>query len=75
MITLALNNFYFKDKLEKDIYVYKWTPEGSEIKGVVQIAHGMAEHAGRYNDFARFLNPPEIEKNNIVWVCPINQNF
>ncbi len=56
MITLALNNFYFKDKLEKDIYVYKWTPEGPEIKGVVQIAHGMAEHAGRYNDFARFLN-------------------
>ncbi|GAA0122543.1 MAG: alpha/beta hydrolase [Clostridium argentinense] len=53
---MSLNNFYFKDKLGKDIYVYKWTPESSNIKGVVQIAHGMAEHAGRYDDFAKFLN-------------------
>ena len=25
-------------------------------KGVVQISHGMAEHARRYDDFAKFLN-------------------
>ena len=25
-------------------------------KGVVQIVHGMAEHARRYDDFAKFLN-------------------
>lgn len=53
---MALSNFYFKDKFDKDIHVYKWTPEDSKIKGVVQIAHGMAEHAGRYDDFAKFLN-------------------
>ncbi|MDL2220899.1 alpha/beta hydrolase, partial [Eubacteriales bacterium OttesenSCG-928-N14] len=25
-------------------------------RGIVQIIHGMAEHAGRYDEFARFLN-------------------
>ena len=42
------------DNLE--IQVYEWTPDDqSKIKGIVQIAHGMAEHAKRYNDFANFL--------------------
>lgn len=30
--------------------------EVENAKGVVQIAHGMAEHIARYDDFARFLN-------------------
>lgn len=38
------------------IFTYRWLPENPEdIVGVVQIAHGMAEHAGRYARFARFL--------------------
>ncbi|BDU49770.1 alpha/beta hydrolase [Haliovirga abyssi] len=37
------------------INVYKWVPKG-EVKGVVQIFHGMAEHALRYKKFAIFLN-------------------
>lgn len=37
-----------------DIAAYKWLPEG-EPKAVVQIVHGMAEHASRYDDIARFL--------------------
>ncbi len=38
------------------IFVYRWLPDASEqMAGVVQIAHGMAEHAGRYARFARFL--------------------
>ena len=32
-----------------------WHPEG-EPRAVVQLVHGMAEHIGRYEDFARFLN-------------------
>ncbi len=32
-----------------------WEPEG-QIKGVVQIIHGMAEYAARYAPFAQFLN-------------------
>ncbi|MGI6571516.1 MAG: lysophospholipase [Caldicoprobacterales bacterium] len=36
-----------------ELYLYKWVPpEGKSIIGVVQIAHGMAEWAGRYDEFA-----------------------
>ncbi|MCK5820713.1 MAG: lysophospholipase [Bacteroidales bacterium] len=39
-----------------EIHVYEWLPDDSgKIKAAVQIAHGMAEHAGRYHDFAKFL--------------------
>ena len=31
-----------------------WTPEGAP-RAVVQIIHGIAEHIGRYDDFAKFL--------------------
>lgn len=47
-------NFTFKGIGNVEIYVYKWSPEG-EIKGAVQIAHGMAETAKRYERFAEFL--------------------
>lgn len=39
----------------KRIHVYEWL-DVADPKGVVQIVHGMAEHAGRYEQFARFLN-------------------
>lgn len=32
-----------------------WPPEAMEPRGVVQIVHGMCEHIGRYDDFARHL--------------------
>lgn len=32
----------------------EWVPEGSP-RGVVQIVHGVAEHMGRYDHFARYL--------------------
>ena len=35
------------------LFVYRWVPE--HPKAIVQIAHGMAEHAARYDRFARFL--------------------
>ena len=34
-----------------------WIPdEKIKFRGVLQIAHGVAEHIGRYDDFARYLN-------------------
>jgi len=36
------------------IHVCRWMPEG-ETKAVLQIAHGVAEYAKRYDAFARFL--------------------
>ena len=32
----------------------RWLPEG-EPRGVVQLVHGISEHMGRYDSFARFL--------------------
>lgn len=39
----------------KPIYLHVWE-EVASPRGVVQIVHGMAEHAGRYDAFARHLN-------------------
>lgn len=38
-----------------EIFIYKWMSEEITPKAVVQIAHGMAEHAGRYGAFAEKL--------------------
>jgi len=38
------------------IHVYRWLPDPEcNIKGVVQIAHGMSETAARYAEFAQYL--------------------
>lgn len=40
----------------KKIQTYKWmNKDSSHAKAVIQIAHGMAEHVLRYEDFAKFL--------------------
>ena len=46
---------YFDSLGEGKIHYCKWMPEG-EVKAVVQILHGIAEHVERYDDFANFLN-------------------
>lgn len=55
-------NFEHKTFVSADggvIHYYTWLPE--EPMAILQIAHGMAEHALRYESFAHFLN-----KNNIA---------
>ncbi len=37
-----------------ELFCYKWEPTGAP-KAIVQIAHGAAEHAERYDRFANFL--------------------
>lgn len=49
-------NFTFTSSDGTEINVYKWTPKEEEIKGIVQISHGMAETAIRYERFAKVLN-------------------
>lgn len=45
----------FDDKVSLNVYI--WLPKNLEnIKGTVQLAHGMSEHLGRYHEFAEFLN-------------------
>ena len=49
-------NFYFKSSNRfTKIHGVCWIPEGKEVVGVLQIAHGMVEFIDRYDDFARFL--------------------
>ena len=37
-----------------NLHCMEWIPNG-EVKAVVQIAHGMMEHVGRYRESAEFL--------------------
>lgn len=45
----------FKSFDEKIIYIHEWLGT-KEPRAIVQIIHGMAEHARRYEEFAKFLN-------------------
>lgn len=38
-----------------DIHAASYKPENCEIKAVIQVAHGMAEHLERYEKFAAYL--------------------
>ena len=50
------DTFTFKSSDGIQIFTYRWMQdEVSAVKGVVQIAHGMAEHAARYERFANAL--------------------
>ena len=51
---MKASTFTFKDKDDIEIFVYKWEPESSP-KAVVQIVHGLAEHAKRYIPVAEVL--------------------
>ncbi|HLS07687.1 MAG TPA: alpha/beta hydrolase [Lentibacillus sp.] len=46
-----------------DIHLKKWVPSETPPEVVVQLAHGMVEHIGRYDHFARFL----LENNIAVY--------
>ena len=50
-----MRRYEFESFDGKKISVSEWA-EVDDPKGVVQISHGMAEHSGRYDIFARYLN-------------------
>lgn len=43
-----------------DIHLKKWLPSEKEPEAIVQIAHGMVEHIGRYEHIAQFLTANNI---------------
>lgn len=49
------NSFTFKGANGQDIFCRFWGVS-EKPKGIVQIFHGLAEHSGRYADFAAYLN-------------------
>lgn len=46
--------FLSADKQTK-IYAVKWEPEDGELKGILQISHGMIEYVERYEGFAEYM--------------------
>ena len=47
--------FYYPSRDGKtQIHAIEWIPEG-EMKGVLQICHGMVEYINRYDEFAEFM--------------------
>lgn len=48
-------DYYYNSCGEGKIHACRWTPE-TEVKAVVQILHGIAEFAERYDAFAAYLN-------------------
>jgi alpha-beta hydrolase superfamily lysophospholipase len=53
---MLTKNFSFQSGDGSTIFVYQWSPDPEiNVKGIVQIAHGMAETAARYERFARVL--------------------
>lgn len=53
---MVSGNLEFKSEEGTKIFVYVWKPdEDVKVKGVVQLAHGMAETAKRYERFAEVL--------------------
>jgi alpha-beta hydrolase superfamily lysophospholipase len=55
---MAFKNFELTTNDNKEIVCYRW--EIKNPKAIVQIVHGMSEHAARYDNFAMFLNSNNI---------------
>ena len=51
---MGIEEFIVKGKGEIDLSCFKIIPEG-EIKGVIQVFHGMGEHKKRYHHFAKYM--------------------
>ena len=53
---MLFNSFSFQAEVGIDVFVDDWNPNnGVKVKGIVQLAHGMAETAARYERFAEVL--------------------
>lgn len=54
---MSEDGFMIEAEDKKKIYIYRWLPGMMKpLKCIIQISHGMAEHADRYREFANYLN-------------------
>src|SRR3989441_11438139 len=51
---MQVTTFRLETSDKVSLFVYRWLPE-TRVKAVIQIAHGWAEHAGRYARLADAL--------------------
>ena len=49
------STFTYKDQDDIEIFVYKWAPDLEPFKAALQLSHGLAEHAARYERVAEAL--------------------
>ncbi|MDR0487690.1 MAG: lysophospholipase [Treponema sp.] len=61
---MVQNEIYFESYDEARLFLYRWSPD-QEPAAVVNIVHGMAEHAFRYRHLAEKLTAAGIE----VWAA------
>lgn len=55
MAIIKKDAYYMSSTLINKIHCCIWQDDEKEPKGLFQIAHGVSEYIGRYDDFARFL--------------------
>lgn len=50
------------------MFTQSWTPVSIKIRGLVILLHGLNEHSGRYNDFAKQLNANGYKVYGMDWI-------
>ena len=51
-----VESFYFTSSTGENIYTQIWRKEGiGQYRAIIQLVHGMEEHIGRYEEFAKIL--------------------
>ncbi|KAL7139679.1 hypothetical protein ABFS83_09G069500 [Erythranthe nasuta] len=50
------------------IFTQSWTPVKVQVRGLVVLLHGLNEHSGRYNDFAKKLNANGFKVYGMDWI-------
>ncbi|KAL6497291.1 hypothetical protein OROGR_029220 [Orobanche gracilis] len=50
------------------IFTQSWTPVKVQVRGVLLLLHGLNEHSGRYNDFAKKLNANGFKVYGMDWI-------
>ena len=56
-------NIYKSANGVSNVTYYILAPEGVEVRGIVQLSHGMCEYFSRYTAFAKY-NVPASEKHS-----------
>ncbi|KAL3617611.1 hypothetical protein CASFOL_037932 [Castilleja foliolosa] len=50
------------------LFFQSWTPAMVRVRGVIVLLHGLNEHSGRYNDFAKKLNANGFKVYGLDWI-------
>ncbi|PIA63749.1 hypothetical protein AQUCO_00201235v1 [Aquilegia coerulea] len=60
--------FLFPTSRGDQLFIQSWTPVSVDTKGLVVLLHGLNEHSGRYNNFAKQLNANGYKVYGMDWI-------